>query len=189
MKTLIQFLLLQPILCLAFYSVSAQDKISSKFGHGINLVAADSSFSMKFTVRVQSQYEGNLDLGTNEYTDGFQIRRARLKFSGFMYNPKVEYKVELALSNADIEGGAVPESGNVSNIFLDAYNGLHLAHLVACNRLPTKVIVYSIRRDAVLVADARDAGAFVEDFSGLADILPCYLGASPMLFRDALGAS
>jgi phosphate-selective porin OprO/OprP len=121
MKTLIQFLLLQPILCFAFYSVSAQDKISSKFGHGINLLAADSSFSMKFTVRVQSQYEGNLDLGTNEYTDGFQIRRARLKFSGFMYNPKVEYKVELALSNADIEGGAVPESGNVSNIVLDAY--------------------------------------------------------------------
>ena len=84
---------------------------------------------------------------------------------------------------------ATPPDLLVTNIFLDAYNGLHLAHLVACNRLPTKVIVYSIRRDAVLVADARDAGAFVEDFSGLADILPCYLGASPMLFRDALGAS
>jgi hypothetical protein len=77
----------------------------------------------------------------------------------------------------------------VTNIFLEAYNGLHLAHLVACNHLPTKVIVYANRRDPVLLADARDAGAFVEDFSGLAEILPCYLGAAPMLFRDALGAS
>ena len=67
---------------------------------------------------------------------------------------------------------ATPPDLLVTNIFLDAYNGLHLAHLVACNRLPTKVIVYSIRRDAVLVADARDAGAFVEDFSGLAEVLP-----------------
>ena len=121
MKTSLKYFLLPSIITFAFYSLSAQEKIKSKFGNGVNLIAADSSFSLKFTVRIQSQYEGNLDLGTNEYTDGFQIRRARLKFGGFMYNPKVEYKVELALSNADIEGGAVPESGNVSNIVLDAY--------------------------------------------------------------------
>jgi len=84
---------------------------------------------------------------------------------------------------------ATPPDLLVTNIFLDAYNGLHLAHLVACNRLPTKVIVYSIRRDAVLVSDARDAGAFVETFNGLAEILPSYLGVAPLLFRDALGAS
>ena len=83
---------------------------------------------------------------------------------------------------------ATPPDLLVTNIFLGAYNGLHLAHLVAANRFPTKVIVYSIRHDAVLVAEARDAGAFVEDFSGLAGILPSYLGAS-VLFPDALGAS
>jgi len=83
---------------------------------------------------------------------------------------------------------ATPPDLLVTNMCLDAYNGLHLAHLVACHRLPTKVVVYSIRRDAVLAADAHVAGAFVEDFSGLAEILPAYLGA-PLVFTDALGAS
>ncbi len=121
MKNPIKYLLLLSVFTFVFKSSPAQDKTKTKFGNGINLIAADSSFSMKFTVRIQSQYEGNLDLGTNEYTDGFQIRRARIKFGGFMYDPKVEYKVELAISNADIESGAVPQSGDVSNIVLDAY--------------------------------------------------------------------
>ena len=44
-------------------------------------------------------------------------------------------------------------------------------------------------RDAVLVADARNAGAFVEDFSGLAGILPSYLGVTSHFFSDSIGAS
>jgi hypothetical protein len=121
MKILIKCSLVLSIFSFAFSSLSAQEKIANKFGNGINVVAADSSFSMRFSLRIQSVYEGNLDLGTNQFADGFQIRRARLKFDGFMYNPRVEYKVELALSNADMESGAVPESGSVSNIVLDAY--------------------------------------------------------------------
>jgi hypothetical protein len=121
MKRLIKCSLVFPIFSFAFSSLSAQETIANKFGNGINVVAADSSFSMSFSLRIQSIYEGNLDLGTSLYNDGFQIRRARMKFDGFMYTPRVKYKVELALSNADIESGAVSESGNVSNIVLDAY--------------------------------------------------------------------
>jgi DNA-binding NarL/FixJ family response regulator len=84
---------------------------------------------------------------------------------------------------------ATPPDLLVTNFCLGAYNGLHLAHLVAANRFSTKVVVYSIRRDAVLVADARNAGAFVEDFSGLAGILPSYLGATSHFLSDSLGAS
>ena len=32
----------------------------------------------------------------------FRCRRARLKFSGFAYSPKLKYKLELGLSNRDI---------------------------------------------------------------------------------------
>jgi len=99
----------------------AQDKTNNKFGKGIRVIAADSSFSMKFGVRIQSLYQGDLNLSTQKYNDGFQIRRSRLKFDGFVYDPKFQYKIELALSNADINGGAIPESGNTANIVLDAY--------------------------------------------------------------------
>lgn len=99
----------------------AQDKTSNRFGKGIRVIAADSSFSMKFGVRMQSLYDGQLNLRTDEYEDGFQIRRFRLKFDGFVYNPKLEYKIELAIANSDINGGAIPESGNTSNIVLDAF--------------------------------------------------------------------
>jgi hypothetical protein len=79
---------------------------------------------------------------------------------------------------------ATPPDLLVTNIFLGAYNGLHLVHLVAANHFPTKVVVYSSRHDAVLVAEARAAGAFVEDFSGLADVLPSYV-SSTLVFPDA----
>jgi hypothetical protein len=79
---------------------------------------------------------------------------------------------------------ATPPDLLVTNIFLGAYNGLHLVHLVAANHFPTKVVVYSSRHDAVLVAEARAAGAFVEDFSGLADVLPSYVN-STFAFPDA----
>lgn len=98
----------------------AQDRTSNKFGKGITIVAQDSSFSMKFSTRIQSLYEGQYDTGTDEYTDGFQIRRARLKFDGFVYHPSVEYKIELAVSNSDITSGSIPQSGNTANFVLDA---------------------------------------------------------------------
>ena len=102
-------------------SAAAQDKTSNRFGKGIRVIAADSSFSMKFGVRMQTKYEGQLNLETDDYADGFQVRRFRLKFDGFVYNPKLLYKIELAIANSDINGGAIPESGNTSNIVLDAY--------------------------------------------------------------------
>lgn len=99
----------------------AQDITRNKFGDGIRHLAADSSYSMTFHVRIQSLYEGNYNLSSKEYVDGFQIRRSRLKFGGFAFSPTLRYKIELALANSDIRGGAVPESGNTSNIVLDAY--------------------------------------------------------------------
>lgn len=99
----------------------AQDISNNRFGKGVRLMAADSSFSMKFTVRIQTQYEGEKNLDTKEYNDIFHVRRARVKFDGFMYDPKVQYKIELAVANRDINSGAIPESGNTSNIVLDAF--------------------------------------------------------------------
>ncbi|HNP95665.1 MAG TPA: porin [Cyclobacteriaceae bacterium] len=106
-------------LCL-FSSVAAQDKTSSTFGKGIRIVAKDSSFTMKFSTRIQTLYDGRLNLETNDYNDRFLTRRARLKFDGFAYSPKLVYKIELAVASTDIAGGDSNEFGNTSRIILDA---------------------------------------------------------------------
>jgi hypothetical protein len=94
------------------YSTQAQDITNSKFGKGlVNVVAKDSSFSLKFGMRFQSLYTSTWDFPDNENLQNaetnFLIRRSRLKFEGFAYSPKLEYKVELGLSNRDIRGATV----------------------------------------------------------------------------------
>ncbi len=97
----------------------AQIVVPGKSWKGIQFVAADSSFSTKINARVQSLYVGEYDLDADKYSDGLQIRRARLKFEGFAVSPALEYKVELALSNSDISGGTA-ENSSTANIVLDA---------------------------------------------------------------------
>lgn len=121
MKSLIRTTVIASLISFVSLAAMAQDKTNNRFGKGIRVVAADSSFSMKFGVRMQSLYDGTLNLANDEYEDGFQIRRFRLKFDGFVYNPRLQYKIELAIANSDMSSGAVPESGNTSNIVLDAY--------------------------------------------------------------------
>jgi hypothetical protein len=49
----------------------------------------------------------------------FLVRRARLKFDGYAYSPKLEYKLELGLSNRDISG-ASQFTSNSPRYILDA---------------------------------------------------------------------
>jgi hypothetical protein len=109
------------ILLLSLASIShAQDTSNNRFGKGLQIVAKDSSFSMKFSMRFQTLYQGQLDLDSDDWSDRFLIRRSRLKFDGFVYNPKFTYKVELGLSNRDTGGGDIDEAGNTARIILDA---------------------------------------------------------------------
>lgn len=101
-------------------SLSGQDISNNKFGKGLQIVGADSSFSMKFSTRFQTLYLGELDLDSDEWSDRFLIRRARLKFDGFVHDPSITYKIELGISNRDHSGGDIDEVGNTSRIILDA---------------------------------------------------------------------
>lgn len=119
--SLIAICTLSPLLF--FNSVLAQDKTLNKFGKGIQIVAADSSFSMKFSTRIQTLFVAEAGLtdsvNWNDIGTSTQIRRARLKFDGFAYSKKVQYKIELGLTNSDI-GNPVAQGSNASNIMLDA---------------------------------------------------------------------
>ncbi|MCF6296859.1 MAG: OprO/OprP family phosphate-selective porin [Flavobacteriaceae bacterium] len=108
----------------AFITLNAQETKAPKFGKGVfNLVGQDSSWTMKVGMRMQF-------LGVANWTEGneggfvnpqqnFLVRRARLKFDGFAFSPKLKYKLELGLSNRDISG--ISEyTGNAPRYILDA---------------------------------------------------------------------
>ena len=101
----------------------AQQISDTKFGKGmINFIAKDSSFSVKFAPRFQTRYESQWDYDEDSYAPAeynFQIRRARLKFDGFAFSPKLSYNVELGLSNRDISGASI-YNRNSPRYILDA---------------------------------------------------------------------
>jgi len=112
-------LLLGALMLVLISSLSAQEISDNKFGKGIKIVAKDSSFYMKAGMRFQTLYNGEMNLETDEWKDNVMIRRARLKFDGFVYDPKVAYKIELAISNRD-NGKVADYNNQAANIVLDA---------------------------------------------------------------------
>jgi len=111
------------VLLLAITSLNAQEISDTSFGKGlINFVAKDSSFSVKFAPRFQVRSMSSWDHNGNQYgspNHNFIVRRARLKFDGFAYSPKLRYKLELGLSNRDISG-ANEFNRNTPRYILDA---------------------------------------------------------------------
>lgn len=121
MKTkLLALSLLLSISCITF----AQDTNAPAFGKGLfNLVGKDSSFTMKIGARFQTlsiiSWDRESDGGLINPESNFSIRRARLKFNGFAYTPKLKYKIEIGLSNRDISG-ANEFTNDAPRLLLDA---------------------------------------------------------------------
>ncbi len=107
---------------LALFTASfnySQEAKAPKFGKGLfNLVGQDSSWTMKVGLRMQL-------LGSSVWEEdakseaSFLTRRARLKFDGYAYSPKLKYKIELGLSNRD-QSGASDFTHNAPRYILDA---------------------------------------------------------------------
>ncbi len=102
---------------------NAQETTDTTFGKGIiNVIAKDSSWSMKFGARMQMLYMSNWESVNDKLINpeaNFLIRRARLKFGGFAFTPKLKYKIELGLSNRDVSG-ASEYNRNTPRYILDA---------------------------------------------------------------------
>ncbi|CAH8287229.1 phosphate-selective porin O/P [Mariniflexile fucanivorans] len=110
------------LVALLFYattSLSAQDIKGSKFGKGLlNIVGQDSSWTMKVGLRIELLGMSTWEEGQSNQTS-FLVRRSRLKFDGYAYSPKLEYKIELGLSNRD-QSGASEFTSNAPRYILDA---------------------------------------------------------------------
>ncbi len=122
----ITFFLLVAVLSFKGLSGNAQTKDYS-FGDGIRYTAKDSTFGVKASFRFQTLFAGNWRVNNDDYGDignfssNFLIRRARLKFEGFAYSPKLTYALQLGLSNRDLDHGGAQYYGEGGNLVLDAY--------------------------------------------------------------------
>lgn len=100
------------VLLLSFSCITyAQETNAPAFGKGLfNLVGKDSTWTMKIGTRMQfltvASWDEGADGGLVDPEQNFSIRRARLKFDGFAFSPKLKYKIEFGLSNRDLSGGS-----------------------------------------------------------------------------------
>lgn len=116
--------LLFAFLVLTLLVTHAQETNVPTFGKGIfNLTGQDSTWGMKIGVRMQLLSIARWDTEPNgalvSPEQNFSVRRARLKFDGFAYSPKLKYKIELGLSNRDLSG-ASKFTGNAPRYIYDA---------------------------------------------------------------------
>jgi hypothetical protein len=71
-----------------------------------------------------------------------------------------------------------PHDWLVTNVRLDAYNGLHLAYLARMAPQPPKILVYGDETDLLLAREAQELGAFYESKAAIVRSLAAYLLAS-----------
>lgn len=122
MKQFFTVLFMVSLFVVGLQAQNKQPNVSLKFGKGLKVTAADSSQHLKANIRFQSLYNAERSLGDGEEWDHkFMIRRARLKFSGWVINPKISYKMELALSNRDLGSKHdFDEANEAPKVVLDA---------------------------------------------------------------------
>ncbi len=110
------------IIFLLLLSFSAQSQISyPTVEKGLSFKSEDEKVNMKFSFRIQSLSSFETNESGNDQEMKAMIRRMRLKSNGYIYSPKFQYKLELALSNRDL--GITKDADRVSDgskIVLDA---------------------------------------------------------------------
>ncbi len=121
-----KFMLSASIVVCFCLTLSAQIS-TKKFGKGIQFQDKNSTFYMKMNVRFQNLISNSWDLEGDDFgsftnhTSNILVRRSRLKFGGWAYSPKIQYKMEFGLSNRDIGNGIGSEFNRAANVILDAH--------------------------------------------------------------------
>jgi phosphate-selective porin OprO and OprP len=92
------------------------------FGDGFQITSKDSTSRLKISFRFQTLFTASKNLSSEDkVATNFLVRRARLKFDGFAFTPNLVYKVELGLSNRDMNPTSdFDEVSGAPKIILDA---------------------------------------------------------------------
>lgn len=88
---------------------SAQNTISPSpyfsYGKGLGITSPDSLFMLNIRFRIQNRFAfattSEEDLNISEVEA--RVRRMRLRFDGFIYNPKLTYVIQLSFSRGDMD--------------------------------------------------------------------------------------
>lgn len=121
------------LLILFFLSISASSQVTIKqtkedndlklsalpyysYGKGLGLTSPDSIFQLNIRFRMQNRITYIDNDGENGAYDG-QIRRLRLRFDGYVGNPKFLYAIQLSFAPGDV--GEIRDGENI-NIIRDA---------------------------------------------------------------------
>ncbi len=96
------------------------------YGKGLGVTSADSLFQLNIRFRMQNRvtYNDNEDLGSSYEA---HIRRLRLRFDGYVGNPKFQYVIQLSFAPGDL-GGALVEGKNINIIRDAAISYVHNKH-------------------------------------------------------------
>ncbi|MGV9004921.1 porin [Flavobacterium sp.] len=86
------------------------------FGKGIGITSPDSLYQFNIRFRMQNRVTYIENEGENGGYDG-QIRRLRLRFDGYVINPKILYAIQLSFAPGDV--GELHDGENI-NIIRDA---------------------------------------------------------------------
>jgi len=86
------------------------------YGKGLGLTSADSLF--QFNIRFRMQNRATADFTENEESEfSAQVRRLRLRFDGYVGDPKFSYVIQLSFAADDV--GVIQEGQNI-NVIRDA---------------------------------------------------------------------
>jgi hypothetical protein len=93
-------------------------------GRGVGLVANDSSFSLNFQFRIQNRATYNTTSEDDFSAESFEfrVRRLRMKFTGFVVDPRLTYYIQLSFSRGDMDWRG-PDNSTVNsspNVVRDA---------------------------------------------------------------------
>jgi phosphate-selective porin OprO/OprP len=108
------------------------------WGKGIGITSPDSAFTLNIRFRMQNRFGFNTVSGTDLTVNEVEarVRRLRLRFDGYLYNPRLTYVLQLSFSRGDIDF----EDTGFPNVVRDAmliYNfNKHFALGIGQTKLP-----------------------------------------------------
>lgn len=118
------------LLCSSFYAQNTDDSthveksevIQNKiyalpyysYGKGMGLTSPDSLYQLNIRFRLQSRASFSENADGDHAIDG-QVRRLRLRFDGYVGNPKFTYALQLSFAPGDL-GGSIHEGDNIQII-------------------------------------------------------------------------
>lgn len=103
------------LILIATIHAQAQDDSNFTFKNGIGVVAPDSSISLHFNINLQNRMDFKTVSTDDWSTDEFsaRIRRFRMKFTGFILNPQITYKIQLAMAPRRISATTLGQAPRV----------------------------------------------------------------------------